>query len=125
MKTPDNLLYTKEHEWADFKGDEVIIGITDYAQNQLGDVIFLEFPQVGDLINEGDVFGEVEAVKTVSELFSPLTGKVIAINETLEDSPDSVNSDPYGLGWLIKISPSKLEEKEALMSSEEYEKLIG
>ncbi|MGY8751957.1 MAG: glycine cleavage system protein GcvH [Fidelibacterota bacterium] len=125
MKTPDNLLYTKEHEWADFKGDEVIIGITDYAQNQLGDVIFLEFPQVGDLINEGDVFGEVEAVKTVSELFSPLTGKVVAINETLEDSPDSVNSDPYGLGWLIKISPSKLEEKEALMSSEEYEKLIG
>ncbi|MGY8782960.1 MAG: glycine cleavage system protein GcvH [Fidelibacterota bacterium] len=125
MKTPDNLLYTKEHEWADFKSDEVIIGITDYAQNQLGDVIFLEFPQVGDLINEGDVFGEVEAVKTVSELFSPLTGKVVAINETLEDSPDSVNSDPYGLGWLIKISPSKLEEKEALMSSEEYEKLIG
>lgn len=125
MKTPDNLLYTKEHEWADFKGDEVIIGITDYAQNQLGDVIFLEFPQVGDLINEGDVFGEVEAVKTVSELFSPLTGKVVAINETLENSPDSVNSDPYGLGWLIKISPSKLEEKEALMSSEEYEKLIG
>jgi len=125
MKTPDNLLYTKEHEWADFKGDEVIIGITDYAQNQLGDVIFLEFPQVGDVINEGDVFGEVEAVKTVSELFSPLTGKVVAINETLEDSPDSVNSDPYGLGWLIKISPSKLEEKEALMSSEEYEKLIG
>tara|TARA_B110000438_G_scaffold129968_1_gene126199 strand:+ start:422 stop:799 length:378 start_codon:yes stop_codon:yes gene_type:complete len=125
MKTPDNLLYTKEHEWADFKGDEVIIGITDYAQNQLGDVIFLEFPQVGDLINEGDVFGEVEAVKTVSELFSPLTGKVVAINETLEDSPDSVNSDPYGLGWLIKILPSKLEEKEALMSSEEYEKLIG
>jgi len=125
MKTPDNLLYTKEHEWADFKGDEVIIGITDYAQNQLGDVIFLEFPQVGDLINEGDVFGEVEAVKTVSELFSALTGKVVAINETLEDSPDSVNSDPYGLGWLIKISPSKLEEKEALMSSEEYEKLIG
>ncbi len=125
MKTTDNLLYTKEHEWADFKGDEVIIGITDYAQNQLGDVIFLEFPQVGDLINEGDVFGEVEAVKTVSELFSPLTGKVVAINETLEDSPDSVNSDPYGLGWLIKISPSKLEEKEALMSSEEYEKLIG
>jgi glycine cleavage system H protein len=125
MKTPNNLLYTKEHEWADFKGDEVIIGITDYAQNQLGDVIFLEFPQVGDLINEGDVFGEVEAVKTVSELFSPLTGKVVAINETLEDSPDSVNSDPYGLGWLIKISPSKLEEKEALMSSEEYEKLIG
>jgi glycine cleavage system H protein len=125
MKTPDNLLYTKEHEWADFKGDEVIIGITDYAQNQLGDVIFLEFPQVGDLINEGDVFGEVEAVKTVSELFSPLTGKVVAINETLENSPDSVNSDPYGLGWLIKILPSKLEEKEALMSSEEYEKLIG
>ena len=125
MKTPDNLLYTKEHEWADFKSDEVIIGITDYAQNQLGDVIFLEFPQVGDLINEGDVFGEVEAVKTVSELFSPLTGKVVAINETLEDSPDSVNSDPYGLGWLIKILPSKLEEKEALMSSEEYEKLIG
>lgn len=125
MKTPDNLLYTKEHEWADFKGDEVIIGITDYAQNQLGDVIFLEFPQVGDLINEGDVFGEVEAVKTVSELFSPLTGKVVAINETLEDSPDSVNSDPYGLGWLIKILPLKLEEKEALMSSEEYEKLIG
>ena len=125
MSTPKNLFYTKEHEWADFKDQEIIIGITDYAQSQLGDVIFIEFPDVGDEFNSGDVFGEVEAVKTVSELYIPLSGTVIAVNEDLEDAPDNVNSDPYGKGWLIKISAKKISEKKELLSSEEYKKIIS
>jgi len=124
MNTPDNLLYTKEHEWVSVKENEVIIGITDYAQSQLGDIIFIEFPDVGDLISLGDIFGEVEAVKTVSELFSPMTGTVTAINKTLDETPDHVNSDPYGKGWLIKITPSDLNEKNKLMKAEEYQDLV-
>jgi len=124
MNTPDNLLYTKEHEWVSVKENEVIIGITDYAQSQLGDIIFIEFPDVGDLISLGDIFGEVEAVKTVSELFSPMTGTVTAINKTLDEAPDNVNSDPYGKGWLIKITPSDLNEKNKLMKAEEYQDLV-
>ena len=125
MDTPDHLFYTKEHEWANFKGDEVLIGITDYAQNQLGDVIFIEFPKIGDEFNIGDSFGEVEAVKTVSELFSPISGTVIAINESLDDSPEKVNSDPYGDGWLIKIAPSDLSQKDELMNFLSYEEFVG
>ena len=124
MNTPDNLLYTKEHEWVSVKENQVIIGITDYAQSQLGDIIFIEFPDVGDLISLGDIFGEVEAVKTVSELFSPMTGTVTAINKTLDETPDHVNSDPYGKGWLIKITPSDLNEKNKLMKAEEYQDLV-
>lgn len=125
MSTPKNLFYTKEHEWADFKDEEIIIGITDYAQSQLGDVIFIEFPDVGDEFNSGDVFGEVEAVKTVSELYIPLSGTIIAVNEDLEEAPDNVNSDPYGKGWLIKISAKDINDKKKLLSSEEYKKIIS
>ena len=125
MSTPKNLLYTKEHEWADFKDEEIIIGITDYAQSQLGDVIFIEFPDVGDEFSSGDVFGEVEAVKTVSELYIPLSGTIIAVNEDLEEAPDNVNSDPYGKGWLIKISAKDINDKKKLLSSEEYKKIIS
>ena len=125
MSTPKNLFYTKEHEWADFKDQEIIIGITDYAQSQLGDVIFIEFPDVGDEFNSGDVFGEVEAVKTVSELYIPLSGTIIAVNEDLEEAPDNVNSDPYGKGWLIKISAKDINDKKKLLSSEEYKKIIS
>jgi len=125
MNTPDHLLYTEEHEWADYKNDDVTIGITDYAQSQLGDVIFVELPEVGDSISMGDSFGEIEAVKTVSELFAPISGTFTAVNEKLEDSPETVNADPYGDGWLIKISPSNPEEKEKLMNFLSYEEFIG
>ena len=125
MNTPEHLFYTKEHEWANFKDNEVIIGITDYAQSQLGDIIFIEFPEIGDQVNAGDSFGEVEAVKTVSELYAPVTGTILEVNENLEDSADLVNSDPYGDGWLIKIKPTNLNEKDDLMKSAAYEDLIG
>ncbi len=125
MNTPDHLLYTKEHEWADFKENEVTIGITDYAQGQLGDIIFIEFPEVGQELNAGDTFGEVEAVKTVSELYVPVSGTVIEINEKLEDSADLVNTDPYGDGWLIKIKPTNVNEKDDLMNFSSYEEFVG
>ena len=124
MDTPDHLLYTKEHEWADFKENEVTIGITDYAQGQLGDIIFIEFPEVGQELNAGDTFGEVEAVKTVSELYVPVSGTVIEINEKLEDSADLVNTDPYGDGWLIKIKPTNVNEKDHLMNFSSYEEFV-
>ena len=125
MNTPEHLFYTKEHEWANFKDNEVIIGITDYAQSQLGDIIFIEFPEIGDQVNAGDSFGEVEAVKTVSELYAPVTGTILEVNENLEDSADLLNSDPYGDGWLIKIKPTNLNEKDDLMKSTAYKELIG
>ena len=124
MNTPDHLLYTKEHEWADFKENEVTIGITDYAQGQLGDIIFIEFPEVGQELNAGDTFGEVEAVKTVSELYVPVSGTIIEINEKLEDSADLVNTDPYGDGWLIKIKPTNVNEKHHLMNFSSYEEFV-
>ena len=124
MNTPDHLLYTKEHEWADFKENEVTIGITDYAQGQLGDIIFIEFPEVGQELNAGDTFGEVEAVKTVSELYVPVSGTIIEINEKLEDSADLVNIDPYGDGWLIKIKPTNVNEKDHLMNFSSYEEFV-
>ncbi len=125
MDTLDHLLYTKDHEWANFKDNEVVIGITDYAQSQLGDVIFIEFPEVGVELTIGDAFGEVEAVKAVSELYAPISGTITAVNEELEDFPDIVNSDPYGNGWLIKVSPSNPEEKDELMDSLSYEEHVG
>ena len=106
MNTPDHLLYTKDHECANFKDNEVVIGITNYAQSQLGDVIFIELPEVGVELTMGDAFGEVEAVKAVSELYAPISGIITAVNEELENSPDIVNSDPFGDGWLIKVVPS-------------------
>jgi len=126
MKTPDNLLYTKEHEWALFgKDDVVVIGITDYAQNQLGDIIFIEFPQIGEHISSGDIFGEIEAVKTVSELYAPISGSIIEVNIALEEKPDLVNNDPFGGGWIIKINPTNPDEKKTLMDSNAYEQFVG
>ena len=125
MNTPDHLHYTEDHEWADYKNDEVTIGITDYAQSQLGDVIFVELPEVGDEISAGDSFGEIEAVKTVSELYSPISGKIVAVNEALENSPEIVNSDPYGNGWLVKILTSNPDEKDELMNFLSYEEFVG
>ena len=125
MSVPEHLFYTKEHEWVELKKDCAIIGITDYAQSQLGDVIFVEFPEIGSNVNSGTSFGEVEAVKTVSDLFAPLSGKVLSINGEIDNAPDLVNSDPYKKGWLIKISPSKFEEKKDLMNADEYKDFIS
>ena len=125
MILPNHLLYTKEHEWIEFKDDLAIVGITDYAQSQLGDVTFVEFPQIGANLDIGSSFGEIEAVKTVSDLFAPISGNVISINDEIEDTPDLVNTDPYGKGWLIKMSPTKNEQKEKLMDADEYKKFIS
>ena len=125
MNNPDNLFYTKEHEWVNLKDNKAVIGITDYAQGQLGDVIFIEFPKVGQEVNAGDVFGEVEAVKTVSELYAPVSGTILELNGELENSPDLVNNDPYGDGWIIKISPNNPNERDELMNFLSYGELIG
>ncbi|MFL2997714.1 MAG: glycine cleavage system protein GcvH [Candidatus Neomarinimicrobiota bacterium] len=124
MNTPENLLYTTEHEWVSYKSSDVIIGITDYAQSQLGDIIFVELPEVGAYFKSGEVFGEIEAVKTVSELYAPISGKVLSINEELESSPEKVNLSPYSDGWLIKISPENPKEKESLLTNVSYQKSI-
>ena len=125
MSVPNHLLYTKDHEWIEFKDDYAIVGITDYAQSQLGDVIFVELPEIGEDLLSGSSFGEVEAVKTVADLFAPISGKVLSVNEEIEDAPDLVNSDPYEKGWLIKISPSKYDEKDDLMNFEAYKSFIS
>ncbi len=124
MNVPRKLLYTKEHEWINNKDDEVIIGITDFAQSQLGDIIFLELPDVGEKITEGEPFGEVEAVKTVSELYAPVNGTVIEVNDNLEDSPDKVNQDCYGEGWIIKIKLDQKIIKENLLDYQGYTNLV-
>jgi len=124
LSLPEDLLYTKEHEWLNDKEDNVLIGITDFAQNQLGDIIFLELPDIGDKIIAGEAFGEVEAVKTVSELYAPINGTVIEVNDALEDSPDKVNQDCYGEGWIIKIKLDETIDKENLLDHQGYAKLI-
>ena len=125
MKIPENLFYTLEHEWADYKNDEVIIGITDYAQSQLGDIIFVELPEVGSIYKLGDIFGEIEAVKTVSDLFMPISGTVSEKNNKLEDNPQLINESPYEEGWIIKIQDARLDQLNDLLSAEEYKKEIG
>ena len=125
LDIPNKLLYTEEHEWADFSGEDVTIGITDFAQGQLGDIVFLEFPNIGDELARGIPFGEIEAVKTVSELFAPISGTITMINESLEETPEKINQDCYGEGWLIKIRPKNLLEKENLLTSVQYSELIN
>ena len=124
MSLPKELLYTEEHEWVNDENDDTIIGITDFAQSQLGDIIFLELPDIGDKIIAGEPFGEVEAVKTVSELYAPVNGTVIEINNDLEDFPDKVNQDCYGEGWIIKIKSDEKIEKENFLDYQDYAKLI-
>jgi glycine cleavage system H protein len=123
MSVPEGLLYTKEHEWIRQEGDVVVVGITHHAQDQLGDVVYVELPEVGASIEEGDTFGTVESVKAVSDLYAPVTGEVVAINEVLEDAPESVNTDAYGDGWMIKVKVSG--ETEGLMSPADYQALLG
>ncbi|HIA91412.1 MAG TPA: glycine cleavage system protein GcvH [Candidatus Marinimicrobia bacterium] len=125
MNIPSNLQYTKDHEWAKIENGVATIGITDFAQGELGDIVFVELPEVGKSFNAGDTFGTIEAVKTVTDLFSPISGKIVAINEGLDNDPGKVNSDPYGDGWLVKIRLSDPDEKDGLMSSIAYEEIIG
>ena len=125
MNIPEELRYTEEHEWVKLDGNVATVGITDFAQSELGDIVYLEIDTLDSEINSNDVFGTVEAVKTVSDLFMPVNGKVIEVNSSLEDNPEVVNDDPYGEGWIIKIEVSNPSDINALMSSEEYKNLIG
>ena len=125
MNIPQDLRYTKEHEWVRLEGDTATIGITDYAQGELGDIVFIEVETVDEEVAVEEVFGSIEAVKTVSDLFSPLSGVVTEFNEALEDTPEAVNNDPYGTGWIIKIKITDTAEFEALMTAEAYAALIS
>ncbi len=125
MNVPENLKYTKDHEWAKIEGDVATIGITDYAQGELGDVVFVELPEVGTTLNAGDTFGTIEAVKAVADLYAPLSGEVVEINPELESTPEKVNQDPYGEGWMIKVKLSNPAEADDLMDAEKYKELIG
>ena len=124
MNIPEDLFYTKEHEWVKIKDDQAIIGITEFAQSQLGDIVFLELPSIGELINEGESFGEIEAVKTVSELYAPITGIISSVNDDLEDNPEKINLDCYGDGWIIEVTLNENFSKNNLLSSEQYQALI-
>ncbi len=121
---PEDVRFTDEHEWARVEGDRVRVGISDYAQDQLGDVVFVELPEVGSTFNKGDEFGTVESVKTVSEIYMPVSGEVIAINEDLTDHPEYVNADPYGKGWMIQVAPRDLAEMDTLLDRHAYLKLL-
>jgi len=125
MNIPQELKYTKDHEWVRVEGDNVVIGVTDFAQKELGDIVFVDVDTEGDTVEIEEVFGSVEAVKTVSDLFMPITGEVIAFNEGLEDEPELVNNDPYGEGWMIKVAISDTSELDNLLSAEEYKDLVG
>jgi glycine cleavage system H protein len=125
MNVPENLKYTHEHEWIKVEGDTAIVGITDYAQHELGEIVFVEVETVGETLEAGEVFGTVEAVKTVSELFLPVGGEILEFNSDLENTPELVNDDPYGKGWIVKIKISDASQLDQLLSAEEYKKLIA
>jgi len=125
MNIPSELKYTKDHEWVRIEGDTATVGITDFAQGELGDIVYVEVETLDETLDKEEVFGTVEAVKTVSDLFLPLSGEIIAFNESLEDEPEKVNSDPYGEGWMIKIKFSNEAELEELMSDVAYKELVG
>jgi glycine cleavage system H protein len=124
LNLPDNLRYAKDHEWTRLEGDKVKIGIDDYAQDQLGDIVFVELPEVGATFAKGEEFGTVESVKAVSELFMPVGGEILAINTALEETPEHVNNSPYEDGWMIEIKPSDVAEMDALMDKEAYIKML-
>ena len=125
MKVPANLKYTKDHEWARIEDSVAVVGITDYAQSQLGDVVYIDLPKVGDVISRGDVIGTIEAVKTVADIYSPVSGEIVAVNSALKDASELVNKDPYGEGWIASIKLSNSMELEALLDPADYEKLIS
>ena len=125
MNIPQELKYTKDHEWIRVEGDHIVIGVTDFAQKELGDIVYVDVDTEGDTVEKEEVFGSVEAVKTVSDLFMPITGEVVAFNQDLEDAPELVNNDPYGDGWMIKVAVSDPLELEQLLSADEYKDLVG
>ncbi|MED3724762.1 glycine cleavage system protein GcvH [Priestia filamentosa] len=125
MNLPKDLRYSEEHEWVKVESDKVTIGITDFAQSELGDIVFVELPEVGATIEADEPFGSVESVKTVSELYAPISGKVVEINENLDDSPEFVNESPYENAWMIVLEPDNKEDIEKLMTAEEYQKMIS
>lgn len=125
MNFPENLKYTKEHEWVKVEGDTAVIGITEFACSELGDIVFIEIETQGESFGSGETFGTVEAVKTVSDLFMPVSGEILESNSALEDAPETVNKDPYGSGWLIKIKIEDKSELNNLLSAADYKKLVG
>lgn len=125
MNTPKELLYSEEHEWVKEEGDKYRIGITDFAQSELGDIVFVELPEVGDEVVADEPFGSVESVKTVSELYAPLSGTVVEVNEDLDDNPEFVNESPYEKAWMIVIEPSDRSEVDQLMSAEDYDRMTS
>jgi len=124
MNVPENLKYTKDHEWIRVEGDEAFIGVTDFAQGELGDIVFIEVETEGEELDKEEVFGTIEAVKTVSDMFMPVGGEVLEFNEKLEDAPDLVNSDPYGEGWIIKVKIADNSQLEELLDTEQYKALL-
>jgi len=125
MNFPENLLYTKDHEWVQAEGETAIIGITDYAQKELGDIVYIEVDTVGESLAKEETFGTIEAVKTVSDMFMPVAGEIIEMNETLESQPDLVNKDPYGKGWIIRIKLSDASDLNDLLTPAQYREIIG
>ena len=125
MNFPQNLKYTNEHEWIRVDGDIAYVGITDYAQVQLGDIVFVDIPTVGETLEAGETFGTIEVVKTISDLFLPIAGEVLEQNEALEENPELVNKDPYGEGWLIKVKPADLKAVEDLLDAEAYKAVVN
>jgi glycine cleavage system H protein len=124
MNVPEDLLYTKDHEWLRVEGDMAYVGITDFAQGELGDIVFLEIETLGETLNREEVFGTIEAVKTVSDMFMPVSGEILEVNPSLEESPDVVNKDPYGKGWVVKIKITNTDEVNELLTAEKYKALL-
>lgn len=124
MNVPENLFYTKDHEWLRVDGDTGFIGITDFAQSELGDIVFIEIETLGETIEKGEVFGTIEAVKTVSDMFMPVSGEILEVNQALDKSPDLVNKDPYGQGWMIRIKMTKPSDTNNLLSAMKYKALL-
>ena len=124
MNVPENLKFTKDHEWIRVEGDTAFVGVTDFAQGELGDIVFIEVETEGETLDREEVFGTIEAVKTVSDMFMPLSGEVLEFNEKLEDAPDLVNTDPYGEGWIIKVNVAEASELEDLLTAEQYKELL-
>lgn len=125
MNFPQNLKYTNEHEWIRVEGDIAYVGITDYAQEQLGDIVFVDIPAVGETLEAGETFGTIEVVKTISDLFLPVAGELLEQNEALEENPELVNKDPYGEGWLIKMKPANIKDVEDLLDAEAYKAVVN
>jgi glycine cleavage system H protein len=124
MNVPENLKFTKDHEWIRVEGDAAFIGVTDFAQGELGDIVFIEVETEGETLDREEVFGTIEAVKTVSDMFMPLSGEVLEFNEKLEDTPELINTDPYGDGWIIKINVAETSELEDLLTADQYKELL-